>query len=131
MLMIQKVLLLLLKHFLLFYTWTDPKTESRSGYVYIPRDELIGHVNSSDFLVNILNLAAQHATPQLRSLDTLKRSQLEFNTFNEVLSLFTEKFPLPKLIQGILIKIPSPSNIFNYIKNHIKKAHGSFENFVQ
>ncbi|WJX92146.1 Lox2p [Trifolium repens] len=82
-------------------TETDPNTESRSGYVYIPRDELLGHVKSSDFLVNRLNLASQYATPQLRSLVTSQRNQHrhEFNTFEDVLSLFPDKFPLPLLLQ--------------------------------
>ncbi|XP_045790613.1 linoleate 9S-lipoxygenase-like [Trifolium pratense] len=79
-------------------TQTDPNTESRSGYVYIPRDELLGHVKSSDFLTNRLNLASQYATPQLRSLVTSKRNH-EFDTFEDVLSLFPDKFPLPLLLQ--------------------------------
>ncbi|PNY03343.1 lipoxygenase, partial [Trifolium pratense] len=77
----------------------DPKSESRSGYVYIPRDELLGHVKSSDFLINRLNLASQHATPQLRSLATLQQDQPEFNSFQDVLSLFPANFPLPQVIQ--------------------------------
>jgi hypothetical protein len=89
-------------------------------------------VKSSDFLVNRLNLASQYATPQLRSLVTSQRNQHrhEFNTFEDVLSLFPDKFPLPLLLQGILVTIPSPSNVFNFIQNHIKKAHRLFEFFV-
>jgi hypothetical protein len=60
-------------------------------------------VKSSDFLINRLNLASQYATPQLRSLVELQQDQPEFNTFEDVLSLFPTNFPLPKVIQGILI----------------------------
>ncbi|CAL5195682.1 unnamed protein product [Lathyrus oleraceus] len=78
-------------------TEKDPKSESRSGYFYIPRDELLGHVESSDFLVDVFKLVSQNVIPQIRSVD-----QPEFNTFEDVLSLFygeSSNFSVPKVIQ--------------------------------
>ncbi|XP_045790621.1 linoleate 9S-lipoxygenase-like [Trifolium pratense] len=142
-------------------TQTDPNSESRrdDGYVYIPRDELLGfqklpeenrkllgpgklspndellvpqksparvellNLNislvrdelfnlkiSSDVLINTHNLACQYDTPQCLSEKKIKNAttQLEdnppeFNTFQDVLSLFHGKqpnvYPLPKVIQ--------------------------------
>ncbi|XP_058743502.1 linoleate 9S-lipoxygenase-like [Vicia villosa] len=83
----------------------DPKTESRSDYFYIPRDELLGHVESSDFLVDVFKRLSQNAKSQLLSLKRLgmfKNDQSEFNTFQDVLSLFygeSNKSPLPKVIE--------------------------------
>ncbi|AET01670.1 putative linoleate 9S-lipoxygenase [Medicago truncatula] len=79
-----------------------PETESRSGYFYIPRDELIIPQKSSDFVVNTLKLISQHETPQLRSLVRLQNDQPEFNSFDEVLSLFAGEhpdFPTPLVIR--------------------------------
>ncbi|XP_058743500.1 linoleate 9S-lipoxygenase-like [Vicia villosa] len=78
-------------------TETDPKSESRTDYFYIPRDELLGHVESSDFLVDIFKLVSRNTIPEIRSLDLP-----EFNTFEDVLSLFygeSSKFSMPKVIQ--------------------------------
>ncbi|CAI8607969.1 unnamed protein product [Vicia faba] len=83
-------------------TKEDPKTESRSGYFYIPRDELLGHTESSNFLVDILKSVSQNAIPQLKSLGTLREDQPEFNSFEDVLSLFygeSSVFSVPKVIE--------------------------------
>ena len=88
---------------LLLYIWSDPGIESRNGYFYIPRDELLGHVKPSDFAVNTLKSASEYDTPQLRSLARTQNDAPEFNSFDEVLSLFGEppKFSTPLVIQGI------------------------------
>ncbi|GAU50192.1 hypothetical protein TSUD_408800 [Trifolium subterraneum] len=85
-------------------TLKDPKTESRTQYVYIPRDELLTQLKSTHSVVNRLNLVSQNDTPQLKVLVTLQnnKSDPEFNTFKEVLSLYGEPpnhFPLPKVIE--------------------------------
>ncbi|XP_061370342.1 linoleate 9S-lipoxygenase-like [Gastrolobium bilobum] len=82
----------------------DPKSESRSDTVYLPRDESFGHEKSSDFLVYILKSASQNVIPRLQSVLTLQFNQPEFNSFDEVRGLYeggikTLKFPPPKVIQ--------------------------------
>lgn len=58
-------------------------------------------MESSDFLVDVFKLVSQNVIPQIRSLD-----QPEFNTFEDVLSLFygeSSNFSVPKVIQGISV----------------------------
>ena len=144
---------LLLTHIYLQCMFTDPKSESRSGTVYLPRDESFGHTKSSDFLAFILKSASQNIIPSLKSV-----VNKEFNNFEDVRSLydggiklptnflsnvspiplFTElfrsdggstlKFSPPKVVQGIYQSHnPSPINIYIYQRN---KVHRSFEIFI-
>jgi hypothetical protein len=111
--MILKVLLLLLKHILLLYIWTDPETESRSKSFYIPRDELLNQITQSRAVVKTLNSISQNDTPQLKAIVTLQDNEPEFNTFEDVLLLYDGEspndFPIPKVIEGILITTPNTS----------------------
>ncbi|RHN39357.1 Linoleate 9S-lipoxygenase [Medicago truncatula] len=84
----------------------DDKSESRSDFVYIPRDESFGHLKSSDFLVYILKSASQNVIPQLRSALTLQFNQPEFNTFEDVRSLYHGGIELPTNALSKISPIP-------------------------
>ncbi|XP_058745333.1 linoleate 9S-lipoxygenase-like [Vicia villosa] len=90
----------------------DPKSERRSDFFYIPRDESFGHLKSSDFLVYILKSASQNFVPQLRSIVTLQLNNSEFNTFDEIRSLYEGGFKLPTGILSKLSPIPFFKEIF-------------------
>ncbi|CAI8607975.1 unnamed protein product [Vicia faba] len=84
----------------------DPKSERRSDFFYLPRDESFGHLKSSDFLVYILKSASQNLIPQLRSVVTLQLNNPEFNTFDEIRSLYEGGFKLPTSVLSRLSPIP-------------------------
>ncbi|KAK2353183.1 linoleate 9S-lipoxygenase [Trifolium repens] len=75
----------------------DPKSEKRSDFIYVPRDESFGHLKSSDFLAYILKSVSQKIIPIFTSAVRLQFKQPEFDTFEDVKHPF--KFPLPKVIQ--------------------------------
>ncbi|GAU50191.1 hypothetical protein TSUD_408790 [Trifolium subterraneum] len=86
-------------------TLKDPEAESRSKFVYIPRDESLNPLKASHSVIKTLNLVSQNDTPRLRALVTLENDeQPEFNTFEDVLLLFNGEppndFPIPKVIQA-------------------------------
>ena len=91
---------------------TDPKSESRSDYVYLPRDESFGHLKSSDFLVYILKSASQNVIPQLQSALTLQFNNPEFNSFEDVRSLYDGGIKLPTNILSDLSPIPLFKELF-------------------
>ncbi|KAJ1420345.1 PLAT/LH2 domain [Sesbania bispinosa] len=93
-------------------TKKDPKSESRSDVVYLPRDESFGHLKSSDFLVYILKSATQQVIPTLRSAVTLQFNQPEFNTFEDVRSLYDGGIKLPTNILSDLSPIPLFKELF-------------------
>ncbi|CAL5195680.1 unnamed protein product [Lathyrus oleraceus] len=93
-------------------TRKDPKSESRSDIVYLPRDESFGHVKSSDFLVYILKSASQNIIPQLRSVVTLQLNNPEFNTFEDVRSLYDGGIKLPTDILSKISPIPLFKELF-------------------
>ncbi|GAU51607.1 hypothetical protein TSUD_414390 [Trifolium subterraneum] len=93
-------------------TRKDPKSESRSDIVYLPRDESFGHVKSSDFLVYILKSASQNIIPQLRSVVTLQLNNPEFNTFEDVRSLYDGGIKLPTDILSEISPIPLFKELF-------------------
>ncbi|KAK2353189.1 linoleate 9S-lipoxygenase [Trifolium repens] len=93
-------------------TSKDPKSESRSDIVYLPRDEAFGHVKSSDFLVYILKSASQNVIPQLRSVVTLQLNNPEFNTFEDVRSLYDGGIKLPTDILSKISPIPLFKELF-------------------
>ncbi|ESW07501.1 hypothetical protein PHAVU_010G135000 [Phaseolus vulgaris] len=73
-------------------TKKDPKSETpASGDTYIPRDEKIGHLKSSDFLTNGIKSLAQNVLPQFQSAIALDP---EFDNFNDVRGLFKDGLPL-------------------------------------
>ncbi|MCH79450.1 lipoxygenase, partial [Trifolium medium] len=88
------------------YPRRDPKSESRSGFVYLPRDESFGHTKSSDFLAYILKSASQNVIPRLRSVVTLQFNQPEFNTFEDVRSLYDGGIKVPTNFLSDIAPIP-------------------------
>ncbi|MCH80837.1 linoleate 9S-lipoxygenase-like, partial [Trifolium medium] len=93
-------------------TKKDPKSESRSGFVYLPRDESFGHTKSSDFLVYILKSASQNIVPRLRSVVTLQFNQPEFNTFADVRSLYDGGIKVPTNFLSDIAPIPLFKELF-------------------
>ncbi|XP_027334454.1 linoleate 9S-lipoxygenase-like isoform X2 [Abrus precatorius] len=90
----------------------DPKSESRSDSVYIPRDESFGHLKSSDFLVFALKSATQNVIPQLQSVLTLQFNQPEFNNFDDVRGLYDGGIKLPTNILSQISPIPLFKELF-------------------
>ncbi|XP_050873920.1 linoleate 9S-lipoxygenase isoform X2 [Lathyrus oleraceus] len=84
----------------------DPKSESRSDFVYLPRDESFGHLKSSDFLVYVLKSVSQNVIPQLQSAITLQFNRPEFNTFDEVRTFYEGGIKLPTNALSKLSPIP-------------------------
>ncbi|RDX63288.1 Linoleate 9S-lipoxygenase, partial [Mucuna pruriens] len=84
----------------------DPKSESRSDTVYLPRDESFGHLKSSDFLVYILKSASQNVIPQLESALRLQFNQPEFTNFDDVRGLYDGGIKLPTDALSKLSPIP-------------------------
>jgi len=95
-----------------FCMWTDPKSESRDDFVYVPRDEAFGHLKSSDFLVYILKSASQSFIPQLQSAITLQLNKPEFNSFDDVRSFYDGGIKLPTSTLSKLSPIPFFKELF-------------------
>ncbi|AET01673.1 seed linoleate 9S-lipoxygenase [Medicago truncatula] len=85
----------------------DPKSESRSGTVYLPRDEAFGHTKSSDFLAFILKSASQNIIPSLKSVVSK-----EFNNFEDVRSLYDGGIKLPTNFLSNVSPIPLFTELF-------------------
>ena len=73
----------------------DPKSEKRSDFVYLPRDEAFGHLKSSDFLTYGLKSVAQDVMPVLTDAFDSNILTLEFDDFAEVDKLYTGGITLP------------------------------------
>ncbi|RYR02522.1 hypothetical protein Ahy_B06g081321 [Arachis hypogaea] len=73
----------------------DPKSEKRSDFVYLPRDEAFGHLKSSDFLTYGLKSIAQDVMPVLTDAFDANILTLEFGDFDEVDKLYTGGITLP------------------------------------
>ncbi|KAL5062717.1 hypothetical protein RYX36_024454 [Vicia faba] len=84
----------------------DPKSEKRSDFVYLPRDESFGHLKSSDFLVYVLKSVSQNVIPQLQSALSLQFNRPEFNTFDEVRTFYEGGIKLPTNALSKLSPIP-------------------------
>ncbi|XP_058750251.1 linoleate 9S-lipoxygenase-like [Vicia villosa] len=84
----------------------DAKSESRSDFVYLPRDESFGHLKSSDFLVYVLKSVSQNVIPQLQSALSLQFNRPEFNTFDEVRTFYEGGIKLPTNALSKLSPIP-------------------------
>ncbi|KAL9304343.1 hypothetical protein ACSQ67_021606 [Phaseolus vulgaris] len=93
-------------------TRKDPKSESRSDSVYLPRDESFGHLKSSDFLVYILKSASQNVIPQLQSALRLQFNQPEFTNFDDVRGLYDGGIKLPTDALSKLSPIPLFTELF-------------------
>lgn len=103
---------MLLIPILLLYMWTDPKSETRGDFFYLPRDEAFGHLKSNDFLIYILKGASQNVIPKLRSVVTLQLKQPEFNTFDDVRSLYDGGIKLPTNALSDIVPIPLFKELF-------------------
>ncbi|OIW11831.1 hypothetical protein TanjilG_14643 [Lupinus angustifolius] len=93
-------------------TNTDPNSESRSGSVYIPRDEAFGHLKSSDFLIYGLKSVAQDVTSVLQSVFELDFTPDEFETFDEVRELYEGGIKLPTDAISKISPLPVLKEIF-------------------
>ncbi|KAE9584708.1 putative linoleate 9S-lipoxygenase [Lupinus albus] len=93
-------------------TQTDPNSESRSGSVYIPRDEAFGHLKSSDFLIYGLKSVAQDVTSVLQSVFELDFTPNEFETFDEVRELYEGGIKLPTDAISKISPLPVLNEIF-------------------
>ncbi|XP_061370322.1 seed linoleate 9S-lipoxygenase-3-like [Gastrolobium bilobum] len=94
-------------------TRTDPKSESRSDSVYIPRDEAFGHVKSSDFLAYGLKSVSQDVIPALQSVFDINFTPNEFDSFDDVNSLYEGGIKLPTdIISKLTQSLPVVSEIF-------------------
>jgi linoleate 9S-lipoxygenase len=87
--------------------FTDPKSESRSGFVYLTRDESFGHEKSSDFLAFILKSASQSIIPSFTSI-----VNKEFNNFEDVRSLYDGGVKLPTNFLSNISPIPLFTELF-------------------
>ncbi|KAL9266141.1 Linoleate 13S-lipoxygenase 2-1, chloroplastic-like protein [Drosera capensis] len=73
----------------------DPLSESRSGSVYVPRDEEFADVKEISFGVNILSSVLNALVPTLEA--TIVDKNLGFRTFATIDSLFKDGIQLPQL----------------------------------
>ncbi|XP_058780249.1 seed linoleate 9S-lipoxygenase-3-like [Vicia villosa] len=94
-------------------TRKDPNSESRSDYVYLPRDEAFGHLKSSDFLTYGLKAVSQNVVPALESVFfDLNFTPNEFDSFDEVHGLFEGGIKLPTNILSQISPLPVLKEIF-------------------
>jgi lipoxygenase len=73
----------------------DPLSESRSGSVYVPRDEEFADVKEISFGVNVLSSVLNALVPTLEA--TIVDKNLGFPTFATIDSLFKDGIQLPQL----------------------------------
>jgi len=111
LLMILKILVFLLKHILLSYIWTDPKTESRRGRIYIPRDELhhtdeslifSQEFNTFEDVLSLFGIEIKHDTDILSKFNKTSRANVLSPT-NARSVAKTSTYPTPQVIAGIYI----------------------------
>jgi lipoxygenase len=76
---------------------TDPKTETRSGDNYVPRDEAFSEVKNLQFSVTTLRSVLHAAVPAVQS--TLIDPNLGFPSFFVIDKLFEDGVELPKAEQ--------------------------------
>ena len=80
-------------------TKTDPLLESRSGDVYVPRDEAFSDVKMSTFQGKTLFSVLHAVVPAIQGLTT--DNDLGFPYFTAIDSLFNEGLHLPNLSTGV------------------------------
>jgi linoleate 9S-lipoxygenase len=85
---------------------TDPKSEKRSDFIYVPRDESFGHLKSSDFLAYILKSVSQKIIPIFTSAVRLQFKQPEFDTFEDVRTFYEVGVNFPTNTHATLSTIP-------------------------
>ena len=91
---------------------TDPNSESRSGSVYIPRDEAFGHLKSSDFLTYGLKSVSQDVIPALQSGFDTNFTPDEFDSFDDVRDLYEGGIKLPTDVLSKISPLPVTKEIF-------------------
>lgn len=74
---------------------TDPKSETRSGSFYVPRDEAFSEVKSANFSVKTFRSVLRAVVPSIQS--AIIDINLGFPYFTAIDSLFSEGLNLPKL----------------------------------
>lgn len=79
--------------FYFFFWGADPLTESRSGDIYVPRDEAFSEVKSLTFSGKTLYSVVHALIPSLENIATDK--DLGFPYFTAIEQLFNEGLPLP------------------------------------
>lgn len=87
---------------------TDPESETRSGFVYVPRDEAFSEVKSATFSSRTLRSALRAAIPSIQT--AVIDAKLGFPHFNAIDSLFGDGLTLPKrqgvgFFQGLLPRL--------------------------
>ncbi|CAJ1950897.1 unnamed protein product [Sphenostylis stenocarpa] len=93
-------------------TRKDPNSEKR-GEVYVPRDENFGHLKSSDFLTYGIKSLSQNVLPLLKSaIFDLRVTSSEFDSFDDVRSLFEGGIKLPTDILSQISPLPILKEIF-------------------
>ncbi|XP_027336926.1 seed linoleate 9S-lipoxygenase-like isoform X2 [Abrus precatorius] len=93
-------------------TRKDPNSE-QPGEVYVPRDENFGHLKSSDFLTYGIKSLSQNVLPALQSvIFDLNFTPNEFDSFDEVRSLYEGGIKLPTNILSQISPIPALSELF-------------------
>lgn len=89
---------------------TDPHSESRlpllSLNIYVPRDERFSHIKFSDFLAYALKSLGQVLIPEISSL--VDKTFNEFDTFDDVLSLYEGSIKLPNGLKVRKLKARIP-----------------------
>uniref|UniRef100_A0A804JKV1 Lipoxygenase n=1 Tax=Musa acuminata subsp. malaccensis TaxID=214687 RepID=A0A804JKV1_MUSAM len=109
-------------------TKTDPKTESRLPLlnlnIYVPRDERFGHLKMGDFLTYAIKAISTGLLPTLQAIFDITPN--EFDSFEEVLSLYENGLPVPQipLLDELRQRIP-----FEMIRELLRTEKG--QNFLK
>ncbi|KAG5016113.1 hypothetical protein JHK85_022249 [Glycine max] len=92
-------------------TKKDSKSE-KPGHVYVPRDEIFGHLKSSDFLSYGIKSLSRSFLPAIKSIFDLKFTPNEFGSFEEVRELCEGGIKLPTDILSKISPLPVLKEIF-------------------
>jgi len=99
-------------YFTLGWFVTDPNSE-KPGELYVPRDENFGHLKSSDSLIYGLKSLSQNVIPLLKSaIFDLRVTSSEFDSFDDVRSLYEGGLKLPTNILSQISPLPALKEIF-------------------
>ncbi|XP_065044482.1 linoleate 9S-lipoxygenase 6-like [Musa acuminata AAA Group] len=109
-------------------TKTDPNSESRLPQldlnIYVPRDERFGHLKMGDFLTYAIKAISTGLLPTLQAIFDITPN--EFDSFEEVLSLYENGLPVPQipLLDELRQRIP-----FEMIRELLRTEKG--QNFLK
>ncbi|QHO33977.1 hypothetical protein HN51_027577 [Arachis hypogaea] len=87
----------------------DPKSEAPSSSTYVPRDEIFGHLKSSDFLTYGIKSLAQNVLPRFQSVFGLNS---EFDSFDDARAFFEGGIYLPTDVISDISPLPVLKEIF-------------------